>query len=246
MASPTKQDFSDLRALFINCSIKRDKARSHTQRLINRAAGVMEAEGVAVEQLYVLDHQVAFGMLKDGKEEGLVDEWPLIQKRIMAANILVIGTPIWLGVKSSVATLVIERMYAYSSDTNEKGQYVYYGKTGGCVITGNEDGIKHCAMDVLYSLQHIGYTIPPQADCGWIGEAGPGPSYGDAEWKGTKIEPPMGYDNDFTNQNATFMAWNLMHVARMLKDNGGIPAVGNVVESWETVTNAKTQNPEKR
>ena len=57
---------------------------------------------------------------------------------------------------------------------NDAGQYAYYGQVGGCLITGNEDGVKHCAMNVLYSLQHLGYTIPPQADAGWIGEAGPG------------------------------------------------------------------------
>ena len=236
----------ELRALFINCSIKKDKTGSHTQRLINRVAGVMENEGVNVEHVYMLDHTVAFGMIKDGKEEGLADEWPVIQQKIMDADILVIGTPIWLGVKSSIATLVIERMYAYSGDRNNKDQYLYYGKTGGCIITGNEDGIKHCSMDILYALQHIGYTIPPQADCGWIGEAGPGPSYGDTEWNGKALATPMGYDNDFTNRNATFMAWNLMHMAQMLKDNGGIPAKGNTTSDWEYVTNAKNQNPEYR
>jgi multimeric flavodoxin WrbA len=241
-----KPDFSDLKALFINCSIKKDKAQSHTQRLMNRVAGIMEHEGVKVEQVYALDYVIAFGMIEDGHDEGMVDDWPKIQKKIMAADILVIGTPIWLGTKSSVATLVIERMYAYSGERNEKGQYLYYGKTGGCVITGNEDGIKHCSMDLLYALQHIGYMVPPQADCGWIGEAGPGPSYGDTEWNGKKFDVPKGYDNDFTNRNSTFMAWNLMHTARLLKDNGGIPAVGNVAEDWQHVTNAKDQNPEYR
>jgi multimeric flavodoxin WrbA len=239
--------YNDLKALFINCSIKKDKSLSHTQRLMDRAAGVMQAEGVQVEQIYLLDHQVAFGMVKDGKENGFKeDDWPQIQKKIMQADILVIGSPIWLGQKSSVATLAVERMYAYSGDRNQKGQYLYYGKTAGCVITGNEDGIKHCSADILYAMQHIGYTIPPQADCGWIGEAGPGPSYGDTEWDGKPIDPPLGYDNDFTNRNTTFMAWNLMHMARMLKDNSGIPAYGNQPAEWQHVTNAKSQNPEYR
>lgn len=238
-----KPDFSDLRALFINCSIKKDKSKSHTQFLLDKAAAIMSKEGVTVEQLYVLDHTIAFGMIKDGAEEDLPDEWPEIQKKIMDADILVIGTPIWLGTKASATSLVIERMYAYSGDRNAKGQYLYYGKTGGCVITGNEDGIKHCSMDILYALQHIGYTIPPQADCGWIGEAGPGPSYGDIV-EGSKT--PVGFDNDFTNRNTTFMAWNLMHMARLLKDTGGLPAIGNTVEGWEHVTNAKHPNPEYR
>jgi len=242
-----RQYFSNLKALFINCSIKKNKSESHTQTLMDRVEHIMSSEGINVEQLYALDHTIAFGMIKDGKDEGQKDDWPKIQAKILDADILVLGTPIWLGVKSSVATQVIERMYAYSGDRNDKDQYVYYGRTAGCVITGNEDGIKHCAMDILYAMQHIGYTIPPQADCGWIGEAGPGPSYGDTEWDGKLIgdgKSPVGFDNDFTNRNATFMAWNLMHMAKLLKDNGGIPAMGNTASSWQQVVNAKSDNPE--
>ena len=89
---------------------------------------------------------------------------------------------------------------------NDKGQYLFYGRVAGCLITGNEDGIKHCAQNILYSLQHVGYTIPPNADAGWIGEAGPGPSY---------LDPGSGGpENDFTNRNTTFMTWNLLHLAR--------------------------------
>ncbi|MEO5628114.1 MAG: NAD(P)H-dependent oxidoreductase [Candidatus Saccharimonadales bacterium] len=239
-----KTKYNDLKALYINCSIKKDKAKSHTQTLIDKSVNIMVAQGVQVEQIYALDHTIAFGMIKDGKEDGQADDWPQTQQKILAADILVIGTPIWLGVKSSVATQVIERIYAYSGDRNDKGQYLYYGKTGGCIITGNEDGIKHCAMDILYALQHVGYMVPPQADCGWIGEAGPGASYGDTEWDGKKLAVPVGFDNDFTNRNTTFMAWNLMHTARMLKDAGGLPDVGNTAEGWEHVTNAKSDNPE--
>ena len=108
---------------------------------------------------------------------------------------------------------LIERIYALSGELNDKGQYLFYGRVAGCLITGNEDGIKHCAQNVLYSLQHVGYTIPPNADAGWIGEAGPGPSY---------LDPGSGGpENDFTNRNTTFMTWNLMHLAKMLKDAGG-------------------------
>lgn len=241
--SPSHEGIS---ALFLNCSLKGSASESHTQLLMDRVANIMRSQGVLVENVFALDQPIAFGMIKDGADEGRADEWPAIQKKIMAADILVLGTPIWLGVKSSVATLAVERMYAYSGDRNEKGQYLYYGKVGGCVVTGNEDGIKHCSMDILYALQHIGYTVPPQADCGWIGEAGPGPSYGDTEWQGEALAPPAGYDNDFTNRNTTFMAWNLMHAAKILKDAGGIPAIGNTVEGWESVVNAKSENPEYR
>src|SRR5689334_7150298 len=99
---PAKYD--DLKALFINCSIKKDKQQSHTQRLLNRTAGIMEEQGVKLEQIHAWDYQIAFGMEKDLTKSGWDhDDWPEIQAKIMAADILVIGTPIWLGVKSSVA-----------------------------------------------------------------------------------------------------------------------------------------------
>jgi multimeric flavodoxin WrbA len=75
----------------------------------------------------------------------------------------VLLSPIWLGEKSSVCTRVIERLYGNSHLLNDAGQYAYYGRVGGCIITGNEDGAKHCAMNILYSLQHLGYVIPPRA-----------------------------------------------------------------------------------
>lgn len=173
----------------------------------------------------LLIRDVAFGVYPDMTEYGWEkDDWPAIHEKIMYANILVLGTPIWLGDKLSVAAMAIERLYAYSGDQNEAGQYAYYGRAGGCIVTGNEDGVKHCSMNLLYSLQHIGYTIPPQADARWIGEAGPGPSYLD--------DDSGGKENEFTQRNTTFMTWNLMHMARMLKDNGGIPAHGNQRSLW--------------
>jgi len=237
-------EYNDLKALFLNCSIKYDAGESHTRRLLARSAGIMASQGVAVELLHVLDHEIAFGMVKDATEESgrPRDDWPAIQAKIMDADILVVGTPIWLGMKSSVSMLVIERMYAYSGDRNEKGQYLYYGKTAGCVVTGNEDGIKACAMQILYAMAHIGYTIPPQPDCGWIGEAGPGPSYGDVT-EGSDV--PVGYDNDFTFKNCTIMSWNLMHTARALKDAGGLPTTGNRAEHWDEDVNARQQDPER-
>lgn len=233
--------FSGLTAVILNCSLKRDASESHTQLLLNRVAGIMRTEGVDVEIVHMLEHRVGFGMVTDTTTLGDDrDDWPGIHAKIMDADILVIGTPIWLGTKSSVATLAIERLYAYSGETNEHGQYLYYGKVGGCVVTGNEDGVKACSMETLYALSHIGYTIPPQADCGWLGEIGPGPSYGDTP---DGADVPAGFDSEFTNKNATMMTWNLMHAAKMLKDRGGFPVGGNVGETWREYTNAEDQDP---
>jgi multimeric flavodoxin WrbA len=236
MSGPTS---TDLRAMFINCTLKRSPEQSHTDGLVEASAALMRKHGVEVEVVRAVDHDIATGVYVDMTEHGWAsDAWPGIQERVMASQILVLAGPIWLGDNSSVMKKVIERLYGGSSNLNDVGQYAYYGRVGGCLITGNEDGIKHCASNVLYSLQHIGYTIPPQADAGWIGEAGPGPSYLD--------EGSGGPENDFTNRNTAFMTWNLMHLAKMLKDAGGLPAHGNQRSEWDAGSRFDYENPEYR
>jgi multimeric flavodoxin WrbA len=235
----SRWDFSDLRAVFLNTTLKRSPEQSHTEGLMDLSRTIMARNGVDTEMIRIVDHEVATGVWPDMTEHGWDrDAWPQILEKVMAAQILVVGTPIWLGEKSSVCTQVIERLYAASGQLNDAGQYAYYGRVGGCLVTGNEDGVKHCSMSVLYALQHIGYTIPPQADAGWIGEAGPGPSY--------LAEGSGGLENEFTNRNTTFMTWNLLHFARMLKDAGGVPAHGNQRSEWDAGCRFDFPNPEYR
>ena len=232
-------DFSNLRAVYINATLKRSPEPSNTDSLLEKSRAIMVKHGVNTEVIRAIDHDIATGVWTDMRQHGWeTDEWPEIAKKVMAADILVLCGPIWLGDNSSVMKRVVERLYGGSSDLNAAGQYAYYGRVGGCIITGNEDGIKHYAMNLLYSLQHLGYVIPPQADAGWVGEAGPGPSYMD---KGSS-----GPQNDFTNRNTTFMTWNLMHIAKMLKAAGGIPAYGNQRSEWDAGARFDFENPEYR
>ena len=234
-----KWDFSDLRVLYFNCTLKKSPEVSNTEGLIDVSRKIMDKHGVKTEVIRTIDHDIATGVYPDMRKYGWkTDEWPKIYKKVQAADILVIGGPIWLGDNSSETKKIIERLYSNSGELNNRGQYAFYGKVGGCLITGNEDGIKHCAMNILYSLQHIGYTIPPQADAGWIGEAGPGPSY---------LDPGSGGpDNDFTNRNTTFMTWNLMHLAKMLKKAGSIPAYGNQRSAWDAGERFNFEKPHYR
>lgn len=231
--------FERLRAMFVNTTLKRSPEVSNTEGLIELSAGIMRGHGVQVETVRAVDHDIATGVWPDMREHGWAgDAWPELFERVLAADVLVLCGPIWLGDNSSVMKRVIERLYGCSSLLNDAGQYAYYGRVGGCLITGNEDGIKHCAMNVLYSLQHLGYTIPPQADAGWIGEAGPGPSY---------LDPGSGGpENDFTNRNTTFMTYNLLHLAGMLRREGGFPAYGNQRSEWDAGCRPDFPNPEHR
>jgi multimeric flavodoxin WrbA len=236
-------DFSDLAACFVNCTLKPSPTMSHTQGLIDVSKAIMAKHGVAIDEFRAVDHWIAPGVYPDMTEDVVGgnqerDDWPDLATRVLAADILVLGTPIWLGEKSSLATAVVERLYAMSGQLNDRGQYLYYGRTAGVIVTGNEDGVKHVAMNVLYSLQHLGYTIPPNADAGWIGEAGPGPSY---------LDPGSGGpENEFTQRNTTFMTWNLMHMAALLKRGGGFPEGGNSREAWNAGERFDHPNPEYR
>jgi multimeric flavodoxin WrbA len=231
--------FGSLHAVFVNCTLKPSPQLSHTAGLMSVSSQIMRDHGVTVDEIRAVDHDIAPGVQPDMREHGAAqDDWPALSQRILAADILVIGTPIWLGDKSSVCTRVVERLYALSGQLNEKGQSLYYGKVGGVVVTGNEDGIKHIAMNVLYSLQHLGYLIPPQVDAGWIGEAGPGPSYLD--------DGSGGPDNAFTRRNIRIMTWNLMHLAALLRREGGIPTEGNQREQVTTGDSRMDTNPEYR
>jgi multimeric flavodoxin WrbA len=239
LCEQSRWDLSALRAVYINCTLKRSPEVSNTQGLADQSIAIMERNGVDVQVIRAVDYQIATGVYSDMTEHGWDrDDWPAIHAQVMAADILVLLSPIWLGEKSSVCTRVIERLYANSHLLNEHGQWSYYGRVGGCIITGNEDGAKHCAMNILYSLQHLGFTIPPQADAAWLGEAGPGPSY---------LDPGSGGpENDFTNRNTTFLTWNLLHLARILKEAGGIPAHGNQRSRWDAGCRFDYPNPEHR
>jgi multimeric flavodoxin WrbA len=237
------QNYDDLKALYFNCTLTKSPDMSHTELLAQTSMAIMQKHGVRTELIRFVDYDVPSGVYPDMTEHGYgKDDWPKLYEKVKAADILVVCGPIWLGDNSSVTKKLIERLYGNSKDQNDKGQFFCYGKVAGCLITGNEDGVKHCAMNILYSLQHLGCTIPPMADAGWIGEVGPGPSYGDDNGKGGRV----GFDSNFTQRNTTFMTWNLMHLARILKDNGGVPAYGNLPDEWNAGQRFDYANPEYR
>ncbi|SIN99200.1 Multimeric flavodoxin WrbA [Carnobacterium alterfunditum] len=203
-----------LKVLFLNTSLKSTGEMSHTEGFMNDVQVHYKQLGVESEIIRLADYKIALGVQEDMGGE---DEWPEIYEKVQAADILIIGTPLWLGEKSSLATQVIERLYGSSSKTNDKGQAVFYNKVGGVVVTGNEDGAKHASASLLYGLSHIGFVVPPNVDAYWVGEAGPGASYMDA-----------GRENEFTKAAIKRLAYNTYHLASMLK-NTPIPAEGNTL-----------------
>ena len=213
---------AELKALFLNCTLKKSPAESNTEALCRKVIGWFDTMDVESEIVRVVDHRIPFGVTSD---EGEGDEWPAILEKVKAADILVLATPIWFGVRASVCQLVIERLDGTYSERNERGQYPLYGKVAGVVVTGNEDGAHDVAANTLFNLSHLGCTIPPNADTYWVGEAGPGPSFIEAG----------GADHPYTNRTSRWMSHNLVHVARILRATP-IPAEGNTFMEEEVHT----------
>lgn len=196
-----------LKAVILNCTLKKSPEVSNTRALTDKVIELLKPLGVESEVVRVVDYNIPFGV---SSHEGDGDEWPLILKKLVAADIVIIGTPIWFGVRSSVAQLVIERLDGtYGEGDPQTGQFPLYGKVAGVIVTGNEDGAHDAAANTLFNLSHLGCVVPPNSDCYWVGDAGPGPSYIEAG----------GDKHMYTNKTARYMAHNLAFFARLMKDN---------------------------
>jgi multimeric flavodoxin WrbA len=219
-----------MKALLINCTLKRSPDFSNTGALINKAVKLLEEAKVKTEVIRLTDYDVKSG---NSSDEGKGDEWPEILKKIKDAEILIIGTPIWMGHLASTSQRVIERLDAifHEEGTTDKknGQYFTYNKVAGCLVTGNEDGAHSCAAQVLWSMQELGYTIPPNVNAYWVGLAG-----GDKDYV-----PGGGERYLYTNKTLRYMIANLVFFAKLLKENP-------ITTNWNELTELaeKESDPE--
>ncbi len=197
----------DLKVLAFNCTLKsaRDKEKSSTQVLIEQLMEELKELGAIGDVVRAVDHNIKAGVKSD---EGEGDDWPALRQRILNADILIMGTPIWLGQPSSVAKRVMERMDAFLSETDDKGRMPSYGKVAIVVVVGNEDGAHHCAAELIQALTEVGFTCPPGSVTYWVGEA-----QGDKVYKDLKTTPKV------IAETTAMLASNAAHLARLLKSN---------------------------
>ncbi len=195
-----------LTAIALNCSLKASSTgNSSTDQMIGLVVSELKKQGVAFsETIRVADHNVKPGVTSD---EGEGDEWPGIRSRILAADILIFGTPIWLGQASSVAKRVVERMDAFLSETDDKGRMPSYGKVAVLAIVGNEDGAHPGSAQLYQALNDTGWTIPAAAVSYWVGEAMGKTDFQDLPNIPEKVE-----------QTAAMVASNAAHLAALLKE----------------------------
>jgi multimeric flavodoxin WrbA len=195
-----------MRALALNCTLKRSPAESNTAALAEVVLDALAEHGVETELVRVVDHVVEPGVVSEAVSAD--DEWPMLHAKLLASNILIIATPTWLGQQSSVSKRVLERMDALLSETKDDGRPIAYDKVAGVVVTGNEDGAHHCIAEISGALIDIGYTMAGQGWTYW--NKGPGP--GEEEYLNSE-------DTEWSNKTGVTAAENLLAVARALQAN---------------------------
>jgi multimeric flavodoxin WrbA len=194
---------SSLTALVLACSLKPSPAESSSELIGREVLDALSEHDVAGELVRVVDQGIKFGVSTD---EGDGDGWPAVRAKVLAADILVISTPIWMGQPASVAKMVLERLDAELDETDEEGRMLTYGKVAGVAVVGNEDGAHHTTAEVLQALNDVGFTAPANASTYWVGEAMQGVDYQDLDEKPEK-----------TSETTKTLAANAAHLARLLK-----------------------------
>lgn len=196
-----------IKVIAINCTLKRSGGEpSSTDKMIALIGGELAAHGAELtETIRIADHDIKPGVTSD---EGKGDAWPDLRRRILAADILLFGTPIWLGQPSSLAKRVLERMDAFFSETDDRGRMPSFGKVAVLGVVGNEDGAHHVTAELLQALNDTGWTVPAQAACYWVGEA--------MQKKDFKDLPAV---PENVRGLARSLASNAAHLATMLKAN---------------------------
>ncbi|MEV5580526.1 NAD(P)H-dependent oxidoreductase [Streptomyces parvus] len=191
-----------MRALALVCTLNASPAPSSSQHLAEQVMAQFAHQGVQGEVVRVADHDVRSGI---GVDLGDGDAWPAIREKVLAADILLIATPIWLGHPSSVCQRVLERLNAESSETDDKGRPLVYGKVAAVAVVGNEDGAHKVSADVFQGLNDVGFSLAPGAVTYWVGEAMHGTDYQDLD------ETP-----DAVASTTKTLAANATHLARLL------------------------------
>ena len=200
-----------MRAYALNCTLKPSPAPSSTDVMLDLVAAELHRSGIDMARDRVVDHAVAPGV---SHEEGEGDEWPPLRQRVLDAELFVLATPIWLGHAASPAQRVLERLDAFISETDDRGQMPLVDKVAMVAVVGNEDGAHHVGAEVFQGLNDVGFTLAPGAMTYWVGEA-----MGSVDFKDLTTTPEK------VASTTSTMVTNAVHLARSIADSR-YPEVG--------------------
>lgn len=194
-----------LSAFAINCTLKASPQASSCEKLLDQTLLALERHGARGEQVRAVDFNIEPGVTSD---EGSGDDWPGIRERILAADIFILGSPVWLGHPSSVCQRVLERLDAFLGELDDDGRMVSYGRVAGVVAVGNEDGAHHICAELYQGLNDVGFTLAANACTYWVGEAMHGTDFKDLP------APP-----EPVRKATDALALNCIHLARLLQQS---------------------------
>lgn len=201
---------SDISVLILVCTLTPSPGDSSSELLGRQILESFESAGGTGELVRVVDHHVRFGVSTD---EGDGDGWPGIRAKLLASNVLVIATPIWMGQPSSVCKMVLERLDAELSESDDQGRLLTYGKVAMVGAVGNEDGAHHTVAECLQALNDTGFSVAANAGTYWVGPAMQSTDYKDMDPSPTE-----------TTSATTSAVANALHLARLLKDAPYLPS----------------------
>ncbi len=196
-----------LKAIALNATLKPSSGdeTSSTDKMIDLVKQALTKRGAEWQgTIRLADHDIKPGVTSD---EGEGDAWPALRKQILEADILVFGTPIWLGQLPSTAKRVLERMDAFLSETDDQGRMPSTGKVVAVAVVGNEDGAHHVSAELFQGLSDTGWTVPPGGPAYWVGEA-----MGKIDFKDLPEVPEK------VTQTVEMLASNSNHLATLLAD----------------------------
>lgn len=192
-----------LTALALNCTLKPSPADSSCDLLLKQTLTELQGHEVTGELLRIADFNIKPGVTSD---EGEGDDWPMIRQKVVNADILIVGSPVWLGHPSSLCQRVLERLDAFLGETDDQGHMPSYGKVAGVAVVGNEDGAHHIVAEVYQGLNDVGFTLPANSCTYWVGEA-----MGSTDFKDLPSTP------DKVALTTRVLAQNCVHLAKLLK-----------------------------
>ncbi|MEN0116150.1 MAG: flavodoxin family protein [Agrobacterium cavarae] len=195
-----------LKAIALNATLKASGGEpSSTDRMLALIASAMSKDGVETETIRIADFNIKPGVSSD---EGEGDDWPAIRQKVLDADILILGTPIWLGQPSSVSKRALERMDAFLEETDDAGRMVSYGRVAAVAVVGNEDGAHHVCAELYQALNDVGFTIAANAVAYWVGEAMGSTNFSDLE-----------HIPETVTKAVDMLARNTVHLAKLTKEN---------------------------
>lgn len=196
-----------MKAIALNATLKSgaDRSKSSTGHMLGLIASELQRENVECEIIDLAEHFIKPGVSSD---EGDGDEWPAIRERVLSADILIMGTPIWMGQPSSVCKRALERMDSFLAETDDKGRMVSYGRVAAVAVVGNEDGAHHVSAELYQALNDVGFSLAPNAVAYWVGEAMNATNFIDLAETPDKVQTTI-----------DMMVRNTLHLAKLLSSN---------------------------